>query len=222
MVQTFEDVIARDFPESLLELSLKGSSIYQKAVPLRPGLYRLDIVLKDVQSGNVGVVQTRLAVPRYDDTKLEASSLILADQLERVAAKQLGMGQFVLGDSKVRPRLNQEFTNADKMGIFFQIYNLKVDDKSHRSNASIDFRVRKDKEEQAVWKTTETSEQLQQNGEQITIERLLPLGGLQPGKYKLEIEATDKLANQTILRSADFTVKAAANEPTAAQNTQGR
>src|SRR2546427_5674248 len=67
IVQTFEDVITRDFPESLLQASLQASSIYQKAAPLRPGLYRLDILLKDVQSGNVGVINTGLRVPRFED-----------------------------------------------------------------------------------------------------------------------------------------------------------
>src|SRR5499425_1664160 len=51
VVQTFEDSVSRDFPDSLYRQSLKLQSIYQKAVPLRPGLYRLDLVLKDVQSG---------------------------------------------------------------------------------------------------------------------------------------------------------------------------
>src|SRR6202007_3015404 len=76
VVQTCEDSVSRDFPDTLFQQSLKLQSIYQKAVPLRPGLYRLDLVIKDVQSGNVGVVNTRLAVPRYEDEKLEASSLI--------------------------------------------------------------------------------------------------------------------------------------------------
>src|SRR6201988_2311282 len=52
VVQTFEDPVSRDFPESLFQRSLKLQSIYQKAVPLRPGLYRLDIGIKDVKSGN--------------------------------------------------------------------------------------------------------------------------------------------------------------------------
>jgi len=220
IVQTFEDVITRDFPESLLQVSLQASSIYQKAVPLRPGLYRLDIVLKDVQSGNVGVINTGLRVPRFEDDKLEASTLILADLIERVPAKQVGLGQFVLGSTKVRPKLNQEFFPNEKMGIFLQLYNLKVDDKSHRANASVEFRVRKDQQE--VWKTAETSEQLRQTGEQITIERLLPLNSLQPGRYKLEIRATDQLTNQTILRTADFTVKPAVAEKIAEKKAPGR
>ena len=220
IVQTFEDTITRDFPESLLQASLQASSIYQKAVPLRPGLYRLDIVLKDVQSGNVGVINTGLRVPRFEDDKLEASTLILADLIERVPVKQVGLGQFVLGSTKVRPKLNQEFLPSEKLGIFLQLYNLKVDDKSHRANASVEFRVRKDQQE--VWKTAETSEQLRQTGEQITIERLLPLNSLQPGRYKLEIQATDQLTNQTILRTADFTVKAAVAEKIAEKKAPGR
>ncbi len=216
VVQTFEDVISRDFPESLLQASLKGSSIYQKAVPLRPGLYRLDVVIKDVQSGNVGVVNTRLAVPRYADDKLEASTLILADQIERVPAKQIGLGQFVLGSTKVRPKLNQEFAANEKMGIFLQVYNLKVDDKSHKANASIEYHIRKGQQE--VLKLVENSEQLNQTGEQITIERLLPLNSLPPGRYKLEIQATDEVSKQTISRSAEFTVKPAADQPAAAKN----
>jgi len=212
VVQTFEDVISRDFPESLLQQSLNSASIYQKAVPLRPGLYRLDIVLKDVQSGNVGVVNTRLAVPRYDDDKLEASTLILADQIERVPAKQVGLGPFVIGSSKVRPKLNQEFTNSEKMGIFLQVYNLKVDEKSHKANASIEYHVRRATDQQEVTKFVETNEQLNQTGEQLTVEKLMSLANLQPGRYKLEIQATDQLSHQSISRSAEFSVKATANK----------
>jgi len=87
VVQTFEDSVTRDYPNTLYQQSLKQSSIYQKALPLRPGLYRLDIVIKDVNSGNVGAVNERLAVPRYDEEKLEASTLILADQIEHGEAR---------------------------------------------------------------------------------------------------------------------------------------
>jgi len=205
VVQTFEDTVSRDFPESLFQQSVKLQSIYQKAVPLRPGLYRLDLVIKDVQSGNVGVVNSRLQVPRYEDDKLETSSLILADQIEHVPAKQIGSGQFVLGSSKVRPRLEGDFTTSDKLGIYMQVYNLKPDDKTHKSNATFEYTVKKGGAQVLQFK--ETSADMKQTGDQITIERLLPLSTLAPGKYTLEINATDTLSNQTISRTADFTVK---------------
>ena len=220
VVQTFEEAVSRDFPDSLFQQSVKLQSIYQKAVPLRPGLYRLDLVIKDVQSGNVGVVNSRLAVPRYEDEKLEASTLILADQIEHVPAKQIGSGQFVLGSSKVRPRLDADFSTNDKLGIYMQVYNFKPDEKTHKSNGTFQYTVKKGNEQ--ILQFQETSEQMKQTGDQITIERLLPLGTLTPGKYSLEINATDTLSKQTISRTADFTVKQPAETKTAANSTPGR
>jgi GWxTD domain-containing protein len=215
IVQTFEDVIARDVPDTLLQQSLRGVSIYQKAIPLRSGLYRLDIVLKDVNSGNVGVVNTRLAVPRFEENQLSTSSLILADDIQRVASKDIAQGMFVLGDTKVRPKLHAEFAPQDKLGIFMQIYNLKVDDKTHKSDASIEYRITKDKDKEAqpVLKFDETSDKLGEHGEEIILERALTLGALPPGKYKLEIQVTDNLAKQTISPSAEFTVMPASPAP---------
>lgn len=220
VVQTFEDSVTKDYPESLFAMAVKQTSIYQKALPLRPGLYRLDLVVKDVSSGNVGAVNTRLAVPRYDEEKLEASTLILADQIEHVPARQIGTGQFVLGSSKVRPRLGGKFTTADKLGIYLQIYNLKPDEKTHKSDASFVYTVKKG--DQQVMRYTETSAEMKQTGDQVTIERLLPLATLAPGKYTLEVSATDKLAQSTISRSAEFSIKTPVEQKAAANVTPGR
>jgi len=217
VVQTFEDPVSKDFPDSLFQQSLKLQSIYQKAVPLRPGLYRLDLVIKDVQSGNVGVVNTRLAVPRYADERLDASTLILADQLEHVPAKQIGTGQFVLGSTKVRPRLNSDFTTSDRMGIYLQVYNLKPDDKTHKSSATFQFTVKKGAEQVLQFK--ETSEEMKQTGDQVTIERWLPLASLAPGKYTIEINANDGISNQSISKTAEFTVRGPLEPTKAAANT---
>src|SRR6202140_587465 len=220
VVQTFEDAVSKDFPDSLFQQSVKLQSIYQKAVPLRPGLYRLDIVIKDVKSGNVGVINTRLQVPKYDAETLEASSLILADQLEHVPAKQIGTGQFVLGSSKVRPKLDGEFPSNIKLGIYMQVYNLKPDEKTHKSNATFQYTVKKGNEQ--VMQFKETSEEMKQTGEQVTIERLLPLVTLAPGKYSLEVLATDTLSNKTVSKTADFTVKAPLETKSAANAAPGR
>src|SRR5713101_7123396 len=158
IVQTFEDVVNKDFPDSLLRQSLKGSSVYQKSVPLSPGLYRLDLVVKDVQSGNVGAVNTRMAVPRYEEDKLASSTLIVADQIERVPTKSIGFGQFVIGDSKVRPRFDQTFTSEERLGVYVQIYNLGVDEKTSKADATIQYRVTLGDKE--IFKVVESAQQL--------------------------------------------------------------
>jgi hypothetical protein len=212
VAQTFEDVISRDVPESLFQSSLKLFSIYQKSVPLRSGLYRLDLVIKDTVSGKLGVFNSALRVPRFEDDKMDASSLILADQVEFVPSKQIGTGQFVLDSNKVRPRISREFSSKDKLGIFLQLYNLKLDDTVHKTNVSVAYRITKDHEQ--VWHAVETADQLQQGGEQLTIQRYLPVTSLAPGKYTIEVIAIDLLSNETITRTADFTLVPAPTKST--------
>ena len=207
IVQTFEDTLRADYPSSLLQQSLGTSRIYQKAIPLSPNLYRLDLVVKDVNSGNVGVVNTRLAVPRFQDDQLSTSSLILADNIQRVSNKDIGLGQFVLGDVKVRPRLDASFIPSDSMGVFLQVYNLKVDEKTHKADASVQFRILKDKETAPALRFDIPADKLPSHGEELTLENRITLGSLAPGKYKLEVAITDNLTKQTITPTADFTVK---------------
>ena len=214
VVQTFEEVISRDFPEALFESSLKQSSIYQQAVPLRSGLYRLDVVVKDPESGNAGVIQAPLRVPAYEEDKLDASTLILANQIQSVPTSQIGQGLFVLGSYKVQPRIHPDFANAEKMGVFLQLYNLRLDPQTHKTSVSVSYRITKGQEQ--IWKQDESSEQLHQSGEQITIERNLPLSSLAPGQYTLEVYVIDLLTSQTVTRTADFVVKAPASPKPAA------
>src|SRR5438445_801311 len=205
VVQTFEDVISRDFPDSLFQSSLNLYSIYQKPVPLRSGLYRLDLVVKDTVNGNLGVFNTALRVPHFEDDKLDASSLILADQIETVPSTQTGTGQFVLNSCKVRPRLSREFFSTDKLGIFLQLYNLRLDETSHKTNVSVAYRITKDQQE--IWRAVETADHLRQGGEQLTVERLIPIDALLSGRYTIEVTAIDLLTNDTVIRTADFFVK---------------
>ena len=195
MVQTFEDTIRSDIPDSLMQQSLHSASLYQKALPLRPGHYRLDLVIKDTNNGDIGVVNTALNVPTYDDDKLTSSSLILADQMTPVAAKDLGVGAFVIGSTKVRPKPDESFDKDQPLGVFQQFYNLKVDDQTHKSNATVAIDVYQGT--QSVAHFDQTSDLLKQTGDQLTLQQVIPLSSLAPGKYRVEVKATDTLTNQT-------------------------
>ncbi|MGB6596126.1 MAG: hypothetical protein WBE70_03295, partial [Candidatus Acidiferrum sp.] len=119
---------------------------------------------------------------------------------------------------KVRPRLDSDFNSDSRLGIYLQVYNLTPDEKTHKSNATFVYTVKKGSAQ--VMQFKETSAEMKQTGDQVTIERWLPLSTLSPGKYTIEINATDAISNQSISKSADFTVKGA-QEPTnaAAANT---
>jgi hypothetical protein len=166
------------------------------------------------------VVNTRLAVPPFDDDKLQASTLILADEISPVAAKDIGLGMFVIGSMKVRPKLDESFSANQPIGVYFQIYNLKIDDTTHKNNASIEIQIFQGV--QSIKHVVQSSEQLHQSGEQMTVQESLPAQTLAPGKYRIEIKTTDAVANQNITRSANFTVTPPPNEKVAAQTSSVR
>jgi GWxTD domain-containing protein len=214
VVQTFEDLISQDIPDSLFPSSRDRFSIYQKSLPLRAGLYRLDLVVKDTLSGNIGILGTALRVPHFEEDKLDASSLILADQLEPVASRQIGAGQFVLDTYKVRPRISHEFSGSDKLGIYLQVYNLKLDETTHKTKVSVVYRITQEQKE--VWHAVETADHLHQGGEQLTVERFLPVSFLPPGRYTIEVTAIDLLTNETAVRTSEFSVTSAPQKPASA------
>jgi GWxTD domain-containing protein len=207
-VNVFEDVVTVEAPPQLLEQYSKGSSVYQKSIPLAPGLYRMNVVVKDVVSGNMNNYEMALNVPRFEEEKLAASSVVLADLIEKVPTKSIGTGQFVIGTSKVRPRVTEAFQRTEKMGIYFQVYNFTPDEKTQKPNGTIEYEVVKNGNNQKIFEVVEEVQKLDgASAQQVTVEKLLPLKDLEPGQYTLKLKVTDKNSNRVLTPpAATFTI----------------
>ena len=206
-VNQFEDTVSvESLPENLKENS-KGSSIYNKAILLPPGMYRLNVVAKDVVGGNMINQEIKVDVPRYDDETLASSSMILADVLERVPTRSIGTGPFVIGASKVRPRVGESFHKDEKLGVFAQFYNFAPDEKTQKPNGSIEYEVVKQGSNQRVLDFTEDVTSIDgASANQVTVEKLLPLQSFELGKYTLKVTVTDRNRDQKVTTSGNFTV----------------
>jgi GWxTD domain-containing protein len=207
VVNVFEDVVTVECPAELLAQAAKGASIYQKSVPLAPGTYRLNVVSKDVVGGNMNNYETALHVPRYDESKLGTSSLILADLIEKVPTRNIGAGQFVIGTSKVRPRLTDSFGSDEKMGIYFQVYNFTPDEKTQKPNGMIEYEVVKNGSNEKIFEFSEDVANVDgASAQQVTVEKVLPLKTMNPGSYTLKLKVTDRNSKQVLNQATTFTV----------------
>lgn len=207
-VQVFEDVVSVEVPTQQLSEAVKGVSVYQKSVPLPPSMYRLNVVAKDLVSGNMNNYEMALNVPHFDDEKLASSTMVVADLIEKVPTKSIGSGQFVIGTSKVRPRLTEQFKRDEKMGIYVQLYNFEPDEKTQKPDGSVEYEVVKNGSNQKVFEFTEEIAKLENaSANQVTIEKLLPLKDLEPGQYTIRMKVTDRKRNQSVSPSATFTVQ---------------
>lgn len=213
IAQTFEDTVGQDFPPDLFNKGLEATSLYWKALPLRPGRYRLDIVMKDVNGDRKGTWSKGIYVPEYAEDKLASSSLILADQMEPVSREKIGAGNFVIGKTKVRPRVEPAdgkpatFKKNQRLNLWMQVYNLNMDEKSKKPSATIEYEIVNVQTNKSVLKASESTDSMGNVGDQVTLEKSLALASLDPGLYRVTVKVNDNLSKQVISPSARFLVE---------------
>jgi GWxTD domain-containing protein len=213
-VQTFEDTVEIQQPAELLEKSLDRKSIYWKAIPLLPGLYRLDIAIKDVSNpDHIGIYGKGLDVPTYHDEKLATSSLILADQMYAVSSREIGAGNCVIGNTHICPRVSPNaatpvnFKRSQQINFWMQVYNLGINDTTKSNEAKVTYQILDFATNTVVFEKEQDSKDFGEHSDQLTVEKTLPVAGLQPGKYKVTIKINDTISKQEIAQSAPFVVE---------------
>jgi GWxTD domain-containing protein len=213
-VQSQEDTVTLEQPAELLEKSLDHRSVYWKALPLLPGLYRLDIAIKDVNNpDHIGIYGKSLNVPTYNDEKLATSSLILADEMNTVSSREIGAGSCVIGNTHICPRVTANaatpvnFKRGQMLNFWMQVYNLGIDDTTKSNQATVTYQISQAGTGAVILEKQLESKDLGSHSDQLTVEKSLPMAGLEPGKYKVTIRVNDTISKQEIAQSAPFVVE---------------
>jgi GWxTD domain-containing protein len=202
-VGIFEDpVITTATPQELTEAKDRKSA-YQKAMPLPPGTYKVDVIVRDVASGATGIRHVGFTVPRYDQQKLSTSTLVLAARMESMIDKP-AVGQFVIGNTKVIPNVSALYHQGQPVGVFMQVYNAGIDQTTLRPSVDVEYALLKDGKE--VGKQAEDWRGMSDSGQRLTLARLIDTRSLSPGEYEIAIRIRDRVSGQTLSPTAKFTV----------------
>lgn len=212
VVQSFEDTVQVETPSELLGRAKDGYKVYWKALPLPPGRYKVEIAIKDeYNKDHVGTWKRSVDVPKYEDDRLSSSSLILASEMNRVPTKDVGAGNFVIGNTHVVPRVPPTITTpvtfhqGQNLNFWMQVYNLGIGD-DKKNDATIDYEVLDLATNKQILNAQETAAKLNPNADQLTLEKTMPLASLAPGKYQVVIKVNDGISKQQIAESAPFNV----------------
>ena len=202
-VGVFEDVVTATATADDL-VDMKGrKSAYGKSVPLPPGTYRVDVVVRDVNSGATQIVRKGFTVPKYDPKQLATSTLVLATRLQSLS-DQPSVGQFTIGQLKVIPNLAATYHHGDPVGIYMQVYNAGIDQTTLRPSVDVDYVVTKAGKE--IGKIVEDWRGMSDAGQRLTLAKLLTTDKLAPGEYAITINIHDRVSGQSLSPTAKFTV----------------
>ncbi len=215
VVAEFDDDLQVSYPPDRLEQGRLGRSIYQKVFNLDNKLrYRIDLIVKDLNSGNIGSLRSALVPPLFPDDRLSASPLILSDSVTKVPQGADLDQMFVLGDLKIQPNLSGRFPAAGRLGVYFQLYQAAVDESSGNPSLSLRYRLSKDGKQVKYWSDNGDESVYYWAGPRITLLRAIPLDNLSPGEYLLEVEAEDRIRGEQVHLKESFSL--VSTEPTAA------
>lgn len=199
----FEDSVTTSATAQELIEAKDRKSVYQKAIALTPGTYKVDVVVRDVGTGNRGIRSIGFTVPKYDENKLSTSTLILASTLRSTTERDIG-GSFVIGSAKVIPNLSGVYKKGQDVGLYLQVYNTGIDQTTLRPAVDVVYVLMKDGKE--ILRQAENWEGLSDSGQRLTLARMIPTTSLATGDYELKIKIKDRVSSQMLEPSAKFTV----------------
>jgi GWxTD domain-containing protein len=207
----FEDVVMAEYADESFEQGKNARSEYQKIVALPPGQrFKLDLVLKDVNSGNTGLVSRGFNVPKYDGETLQSSTIILANRITRVPTYSNELEQYVIGDLKILPNVKSEYVAGQDLIPYLQIYNATLDQASQKPSLEVTYTVKSAGEVVEEQKDL-TGQSIQFfSGQRVVVIGTIPLKKITPGKYTLTVTVLDRISSRTVVTETGFNV----NEPT--------
>jgi len=209
VIMGFDDDLMASYPTENFQQRLLQRSVYQKIVTLDKKIpYKLDLVVKDINSGHTGVKRVAISPPRYDDKKLSASSIILSDFIQQLPQAPKVDEMFVLGDVKIRPSLKKVFAPERPFGVYLQLYNVGLDQTNLAPALAVSYKIMR--EGKVILEVSEEGGESVQffSGQRVVLIKSLPIKNLEAGTYTVAVEVHDKISNQTLSTQDNFQVSA--------------
>jgi GWxTD domain-containing protein len=175
---------------------------FQTKVPIpAPGEYNVALVLAN--GTEIGGTKHTLTVP--DATKFNASSIILSKKFTQLPEAKPEKEPYTFGKIKVYPNINGAFTKADDLIVVYEVYNPQIDAATSKPNLEAVYTF--EREGGKPKKTPPAAPNGLVTGKKMTISTSYPLQTFAAGKYKLNVEITDKATGEKAVREAAFEVQ---------------
>lgn len=200
LITEFEHDLITTFSDDRLSVGLQARSVYQKVLLLeRKQRYKLDLVVKDTAGEKVGVVRKAIIPPSHSQEDLAASSVILADTIQLLSEAADPDEMFVIGDVKIRPKVERTFHVGAPIAVYFQLYNVALDQSTGEPSLKVQYSLVNEKGEVVRQTTDESGESIQYSSQdRVVLVKVLAADRVQPGKYSLRIHAVDQLDGEEL------------------------
>ena len=111
---------------------------------------------------------------------------------------------FVLGDIKVRPSVKNVFSVENPLGLYLQLLGLGMYQGTLAPSVETRYRISRGGDTVVELIGGEQEGLRVYSDDRAALIKVLPIGDLEPGKYRVEVEVRDLVKGQSVRQVQDF------------------
>jgi GWxTD domain-containing protein len=188
------------------EVTPDGNFAATYRLGLRPGKYLLKVAAMDEKSGKGSVAEATVQAPDYSGGELSMASIMLLRDVRDLPGGQPNpdgaFSAFALGQAELVPYGTTTLTKADAPWVFYQVYDLKVDDATGKASAVANVTISR-----AGKMMAEAPAQAFETAIGGNAVGPIQLQNYEPGAYTVQLKVTDKLAKKDKVQEIVFELK---------------
>ena len=190
----------------------KQSYHYQNQFGIASGEYKLRVVFSS-RNDSFGKVEIQLSIEPYGDQEFSMSGVALSNNIRPAAGIATDLDGELLQDKtpllvqgmQISPSASNHFKKTDAAALYAEIYEPML---KTSSPPSVAFELKiVDKSGQEKFKTRNRAQITQPGNPVIPLGLKLPISTLDPGSYRVTLQAGDALGHLSKIRTADFEVE---------------
>ncbi|HSR53559.1 MAG TPA: GWxTD domain-containing protein [Acidobacteriota bacterium] len=207
VIAEFEEVLNAQYNKSQLQAGRSQRSVFQRIVAAEPGRYKIELVAKDLNSGNLGTVTRSLLIPSMTPGELTASPVVLAERVDTLDEIPERPESFVIGDVRVIPNVTRRFETSDEMGVYCQVHNVQIDQSTLAPSVEVEYEIQRNGRLQARFTDRSGSSINYASTRRVVLVRSIPLSDLQEGDYELIVRVNDLLSGKEVESKSKFHIQ---------------
>ena len=211
----FSDAVNLDFDgKKEVEEFAKQPFHYENQFDVASGQYALKVVFS-AGGEAFGKLESPLVIEPYDGKQFVMSAMALSNNIRRVSEMATGLDAALMEDHtplvsqgfQIVPAATYHFKKTDNAAIYAEVYEPLLT--SSTPQVGVEMKVTDKKTGEAKIDTGLQNAQtfIQKGNPVMAVGMKLPVAKLDPGSYRVAMQAVDSAGNKTQARSADFEVE---------------
>ncbi len=216
------DVVRVRLPAPTADRIRTGQILYTTQFQLRPGDYRLKVLIRDNSSGRIGSFEQALPVPQIDAKQMAISSVVLGSRLADTGAGAasvehrgpIGMRRLVeaddplvIRDKRIVPSIGNVFLSRQNLFVYFQVYGAARNPGTGRPDLQTALLLLNDQKRVFESRPQAVQEWIQGDKRVAAVSLSLPLRSLARGRYVLQLHVRDVLSDTNLFQRVPLVIE---------------